>query len=44
MFAVAGIAVEEVDEVGTSPTCPHCGSDDIVRYDNTIHCVACRVA
>jgi putative transposase len=43
-FAIAGIAVEEVDEGGTSSTCPHCGSEDaITRCGDTIHCADCAL-
>jgi putative transposase len=43
-FAVAGIAVEEVDEGGTSSTCPYCGSEDqVTRCGDTIHCADCAL-
>ena len=36
-----GIAVEEVDESGSSSTCPACGGERVDRYGDLLTCRAC---
>ncbi|WP_394741192.1 RNA-guided endonuclease TnpB family protein [Natronococcus roseus] len=38
-----GITVEQVSEAGSSSECPVCGSDDVVRDGDELHCRDCEL-